>query len=387
MSESVAAFPAVEHFTRAPRTTSSWFDECRMEAEEWLIERLVPRGSYTGIFGRRGAAKSFLALDMACCGARGEPFLGEEVERFGSVYCVGEKKSRFGKRIQAYRISREVERLPVQFRWGVPNLLDEEAVGDFIAELQAARPDFLARGAPLGAVFLDTLSRSLNGANLSDADATGTALNAIQRIIDETGVTVLPLAHVAKAEGSYSQKGAGEWEDAADALIRIDRRDETAALRTVTLTKQSDEADGLAYGFELEIVDVGETPNHRRVTSCVIRQVDLPLSNGASIKLSGGGLIARDALAYLVDRGLTVEAPAWLANKLSLKRGQVVVEVEQWKRRAADMGLSDREDSDTNRRQKWFAAKNKVRDAGLVSIEGDLAIPLGLLGGVRPCPL
>lgn len=384
MSETIVTFPPTEHFTRAPRATASWFEECQMEAEEWLVERLVPRGSYTGIFGRRGAAKSFLALELACCGATGRPFLGEEVERFGSVYCVGEKKNRFGKRIQAYRLSRGIDRLPIQFRWGVPNLLDDEAVGDFIADLEAARADFLARGAPLGAVFLDTLSRSLNGANVSDADATGTALSSIQRIIDETGVTVLPLAHVAKAEGSYSQKGAGEWEDAADALIRIDRKDDAATLRTVTLTKQSDEADGLAYGFELEIVDVGETPKGRRVTSCVIRQVDLPLSNGASIKLSGGGLIARDALAYLVDHDLTVEAPAWLANKLRLKHGQAVVEVEQWKRRAAEMGLSDREDSDTNRRQKWFAAKSKVRDAGLVNIEGDYAVPLGPLGGVRP---
>src|SRR5665213_632391 len=109
MSETIVTFPPTEHFTRAPRTTASWFEECQMEAEEWLIERLVPRGSYTGIFGRRGAAKSFLALDMVCCGAAGRPFLGEAAEKFGSVYCVGEKKSRFGKRIQAYRLSRGID--------------------------------------------------------------------------------------------------------------------------------------------------------------------------------------------------------------------------------------------------------------------------------------
>ena len=97
----------------------------------------------------------------------------------------------------------------------------------------------------------DVIAFGFSRANVSDPDSTGVALNSIQRIIDETGLTILPLAHVAKAEGSFTQKGAGEWEDAADALIRIDRKEE-GALRTVTLTKQSDEADGLAFGFELE---------------------------------------------------------------------------------------------------------------------------------------
>jgi KaiC/GvpD/RAD55 family RecA-like ATPase len=384
MTETGATFPIDERFTQTARATISWFEECQVETEEWLIERLVPRGAYTGIFGRRGAAKTFLAVHMVLCGALGLPFLGEEVERpFGSIYCVGEKKSRFGKRIHAWRLTHKIKRAAVQFRWGVPNLLDEGDVSDFIAEIQAAKPEFIRRRAPLGAVFLDTLSRSLKGANVSDPDATGIALNAIQRIIDETGVTVVALAHVAKAEGSSTQKGAGEWEDAADALIRIDRED-GQALRIVTLTKQSDEVDGLIYGFELQVVDVGTTATGRRVTSCVIRQVDVPLDNGRSVKLSGGARIAKDALAYLVDNHLTVEAPADLTAKAGLKYGQRVVPIDDWKRRSADMGLWDKGDTDANRRQKWFAAKSRVRDAGLVKIEGAYAIPLGPLGGVRP---
>ena len=380
---SPVVIPAEERFLHIPRTSVSWFEECKSEAEEWLIDGLVGRASYTGIFGRRGSGKSFFGIEMVACGARGEPFLGRECERFGSIYCVGEKKARFGKRVEAWRIARAVDRLPVQFRWGVPNLLDEAEVGEFIAELLGARDAFSRRGAPLGMVVLDTLSRSLKGANVSDADAAGTAINSIQRIIDETGLAVCPMAHMAKAEGSTSQKGAGEWEDAADSLIRIERPDD-GALRVVTLTKQSDEADGLEMGFELETVQVGTSPKGRSVTSCVVRTVDSPLYNARASKLSPGAMIASEALTYLVDNFLTVEPSARVVRDAGLRLGQRVVEVDRWKARALELGLCDREDSDTNKRQKWHVAKTGLIKAGVVKVEGDYAIPLGALGGVRP---
>lgn len=350
------------------RVNTSWFEEVRVEAEEWLIERLVPRRSYTGIFGRRGAAKSFLALDMANCGALGLPFLGEPCEAFGSLYCVGEKKSRFGKRIEAWRLSRGIKRAPVMFRWGVPNLLSGAEVGDFIAELHRLRPGFAARGVPLGAVFLDTLSRSLKGANVSDPDATGIALNAIQRIVDEASVTVLTLAHMAKAEGAMSQKGAGEWEDAADALIRIERK-EGEALRTVTLAKQSDEADGLAYGFELEVVDVGETPKGQRITSCVIRQVDLPETRDKRDKLAPDLKLIMQAFNACMDAGQT--EPVSLVP--GVPPGRAGVRRDALKTRVQAMGYADADEKpetvrrSLNRDLKKLLGLGRLREhAGLI---------------------
>lgn len=376
----LATLPRAEIFaSTAPAAISSWFEECTVEAEEWLVDGIVPQRSYTGIFGKRGSAKSFFALDLACRGALGLPFLGQDAERFGTLYCVGEKKGRFGKRVQAWKQAHDVARVPaaVCFRWGCPNLLDEEAVSDFIAEVNALRPEFQRRGAPLGVLILDTLARCLKHANVSDADAAGSAVEAIQRIVDECGVTVIPLAHVAKSEGATTQKGAGEWEDAADALIRIDRKDQEP-VRTVTLTKQSDEADGAAYAFELEVVEVGTSPKGRRVTSCVVREVDPPVNNAPGKRLSGSARIAAEALGYLIDNHLTRLAP----SLPGLKPGTHAVLVEDWRERAGTMGLWEEGDSATNRRQKWHQAKVKVRDAGLVRIEGEWAIPLGALGGV-----
>jgi hypothetical protein len=354
---------------------------CTVDEEEWLVERILPRRSYVGLFGRRSTAKSFIAIELAARGAIGQPFLGEATETFGTLYCVGEKRARFGKRIKAWMIANGAAGVPrgVLLRWAVPNLLDAAEVAAFIEDVEHLKADFAGRGAPLELVIIDTLARALKHKNVSDADAAGIAIEAIQKIVAACGVTVLAVAHVAKTEGSATQKGAGEWEDAADALIRVDRRD-GERIRTVTLTKQSDEADGLAYGFELEVVDVGETKRGRRVTSCVIRQVDLALETGPNApakKLTGAGLIVAQALAFLVDNFLTHPAPPLPG----IPRDARAVKLDDWKARAGEMGLWDQEDTPTNRRQKWHTAKLKCRDAGLVRIEGEWAMPLGPLGG------
>lgn len=362
----VEAFPGAEEFIATkPSVTSSWFEECVVEAEEWLIERLLPRKAYAGMFGRRGGAKTFLALHMAACGATGTPFLGEETETFGTVYCVGEKKARFGKRIVAWRERfNKGKALPVGLllRWGVPDLLDAGAVEDFIAEVNGLRPEFNRRGAPLGLVIFDTLARCLKHANVSDADAAGTAIENIQRIVEGCGVTVVPLAHVAKAEGSSTAKGAGEWEDAADSLIRIDRKD-GEKLRTVTVAKQSDEADGGAYGFELEIVDVGISPRGRTVTSCVIRQVDLPPDagqNGRFAKLGAQAELVMRAFAGLEEAGHSGVVPP----VPGVKPGTRGFHMDDLRAAAYEAGLQSatkpHADAPKAEQNKWMEARKKA---------------------------
>lgn len=383
MVEAITQFPVAEAFAKAgPEIQSCWLEEVTTEPEEWLVERLLPRRSYTGMFGRRGAAKSFLALHLACCGALGEPFLGEEVERFGTLYCVGEKKARFGKRVEAWKLANNRNRIPmgVRLRWGVPNLLDDAEVEAFIQEVSDLKPAFAQRGAPLGLLAFDTLARCLKHANVSDPDAVGTALEAMQRIIDRCGVTVMPMAHMAKSAGSESQKGAGEWEDAADALIRIERKDDKSPLRIVTLTKQSDEADGLAYGFELEVVDVGATPRGRRVTSCVVRQVDLPESDGTRTKpVSAPMAMVLAALGQLEDAGQTRD----MGHVRGVKPGTRGVTHEALREAAYDKGLNrpsmPAEDAPQKQKTQWAdtrrkafqRAVEKLIEARKVRVEGD----------------
>ena len=362
----------------------AWVEDVRPDDEpEDLIQGILPKRGYVGLFGRRGTGKSFAAQDLVFRGAIGLPFLGRECERFGSIYCVGEKRARFGKRIEAWRIANpDQPPPPVCIRWSVPNLLDYDAVGVFIAEAVALQADFARRGAPLGVIVFDTLARCLKHANVSDPDAAGTGIEAIARIIAECGVTVIPLAHTAQAEGSFSVKGAGEWEDAADALLRIDRKD-NEPVRTLTVAKQSDDADGATFAFELDVIDLGATTTGRARTSCVIRATALEALQPASKKLRGPALIAGEALQFLFDHGVTHPTPPFPGIPGHWR----AIRMQDWRERAFTTGLVVEGDTAGNRRTKWSRAIAAAKEAKLVRIEGEWVIPLRPLQGVSPAPL
>ena len=287
----------------------TWFADVTLGSEEMLIERNMPARAYVGdVRAALGGAKTFLGVEMAARGALGQPVLGEAViQPFGSLYCVGEKQSQFAKRVEAWRLANEKTGLPqaLRVRWTAPNLLDPNEVGSFIAEVNALKPAFEARGAPLGAIWLDTLARSLKHRNVSDPDAAGEAIEAIQHIIEACGVTVVTLAHIAKAEGASDAEEAPANGKMPPTRWCSSRRKGTERLRTVSLAKQADEADGLAWAFELEVVDVGQTPSGRRVTSCVIKQVALPDSGtfGHVPRLTQPDLLVLTALGRLLDAG------------------------------------------------------------------------------------
>lgn len=296
-----------------PKVKGYWAEEATVEAAEWLSEGWIPARAFVFIYGKHGSAKSFLALEWALRSSCGMDWFGNETpEAFGTIYCVGEKKSRFGKRLVAWQREngREKQAPGVYVRDGCPNILDPDDLADFITEVNEMKRDFDRRGAPLKAIILDTWARSLGGADPSDAGAANQANEAVQRIIDETGCTVIPIAHVAKTQGSDSIKGAGEYGDAADAYIFIERNP-GQRLRTVTLGKQSDGEDGLKFCFEPDLVEVGTDARGKPITSIVLRQVDLePGQNKMSPKVEPRLKNIVRCLSMCLDAGQTENVPA-----------------------------------------------------------------------------
>lgn len=318
--------------------TWSWSEECEAEVEEWLVPGMIPKRSYVLLYGRRGAAKSFVALDIAQRAAAGAPVFGRDVERFGTVYFVGEKKSRFGKRVKAWEVHHGRTRQPVVIVWGCPNLLDPASVAEAIKLIHTIRPLMAERGVKLELIVFDTLIRALKGANDSDFEVAGKATEAIQRIIDECAVSVMPTHHMAKAADANTARGAGVWEDAADSIIRIERK-EGEKLRKLQLTKQSDEADGLEWGFELQVVEVGTSPRGKPITSCVIRPVDLgdvPTAR-KSVRLSPAGQKLMQAFGRLLGDGHACQAPLHIPG---VKMGMQAVTLNQFREKSYEVGLS-----------------------------------------------
>lgn len=311
------AFTTPEIFSHKPTFIGTWGHQLPVEPAEYLVEGLIPRRAYSLIYGRRGSAKSFFVTHMAYTGALQMSFLGHEVaDRFGSVIFVGEKKARFGKRPRAWLKANghEGTLVPVLVVEGVPNLMDPDSVEQCIAYLNdVARPMMEDVGVPLEAVFFDTLARCLPGHSVSDQAVASQAVESIERIVKEARLSVIPIAHIAKAATNQdaTAKGAGEWEDAAEAVVRIEREGQ-AEIRTVTNTKQSDGPEAMAAAFLLDIVTLGQSKRGRAIDSCVIREADIPEFSGTRARapsLSADALAIDQAISRMMAEGQTVPVP------------------------------------------------------------------------------
>lgn len=372
-------FGTVHHFPLVERFRGSWASDVTFTSEEWLIHGIIPARSYALLIGRRGSAKSFLALEAAFRGACGSNFFGQKCEKFGTIYFVGEKKGRFGKRVRAWIQASGKPDPAVMIVDKVPNLLLDQDVDDVIAFIERQKEAFESRGAPLGVVMFDTLVRSIGGANDSDFEVAGHATEAIQRIIDATGITVMPLHHMAKSLDQTTARGAGVWEDAADSIIRIDRKP-GADVRTVTLSKQSDEADGLEFGFSLEVVDVGMDDRGRSVSSCIIRKCAVPDPVVGSLvktpKLSPASTMIMSAFNRMMNEGPKHPAP----KVAGVHGGMQAVTPDDLRQKAYDIGLGgpppedgandkDRAKFADNRRKAFSNGLSGCISAGLLRTE------------------
>lgn len=369
-------FGTVHRFPIVERFKGEWASQVTYTADEWLIHGIIPAASYALLIGRRGSAKSFLALDIAFRGACGSHFFGQKCETFGTIYFVGEKKGRFGKRVQAWiKASRQPDPA-VMIVPRVPNVLLEADVDDVIAFIERQKPHFERRGAPLRCIMLDTLVRSIGGQSDSDFEVAGTATEAFQRIVDATGVTVMPLHHMAKGLDQNTGRGAGVWEDAADSIIRIDRKP-GEDIRTITLSKQSDEADGLEFAFGLDVIEVGQDPQGRVVSSCIIRKAALPDPGGFGLtktpKLSPAATMIMSAYNRLMNEGPKHPAP----RVPGVHGGMHAVTPDDLRQKAYDIGLGGpppEESADAKAKGKHSDNRRKAFTNGL---EG--ALTAGLL--------
>jgi hypothetical protein len=345
-----------------------WPEQATVEEAEYLVEQWIPEKSTIFLYGRHGSLKSFLIVHAALCGALGRHLMGNAIhDAFGTVICCGEKKARFGKRIVAWNKEYDVtEGAGVFTREGCPDLTDEDAVSAFIEEINAMKPDFDRRGAPLKLIALDTLSRALRSGNVSDPTTAQQAINSIQRIVDGTGCTVLCSAHVAKATGSDTIKGAGEFGDSADAYIYVERDRETKVV-TATLGKQSDGPDGLKFGFRFQPVVVGQG-RRGDITSGTIEAAEIPESSGTKrgpTTLSPEAMLIDTAITRLIDEERTVPIPSVPGAPAQGR----AVRMSVLRAKAYDLGLRAGEEPDNPSEQeamrKWEATRKKAFDRAL----------------------
>ncbi|MGT2467420.1 AAA family ATPase [Mesorhizobium atlanticum] len=281
---------------------------------QYLVEDWLTTAGVSVIGGRSSCGKSFLALHLSLCIARGVDFFGLTVRRCGVVYQAGEGGLGLLDRMEAYAQHFKVpEDEDIAFAM-LPGKIDiftkeKKDVDLFIEEVNVFSKAWEEKfGFPAGLVVIDTLKKAAPGIDEISGKDNAVVLDNVSRIERETRCHVC-LVHHTNADGK-KLRGHTSLRDDVDQVILIEHDKETG-IRDAVLDKIKDGEDGRKIRFSLISVPVRtETMGDgttKEFTSCAI----VTVSEGATEEGTGeAGLLGQPDRAPHPDELLRDPGPA-----------------------------------------------------------------------------
>lgn len=262
-------------------------------ANTWLVKGVLPSSGWGLVYGKSGAGKSFVALDLAAHVALGADWNGRRVKRAGVVYAGLEGGADVENRLLALRDSLDglndaslgLTTLPL-------DLLDREDKEALVEEISASSQ---GGDVPIRLVIIDTLARAAGGADENSAAEMTQLVNAAEEIGRELSAFVL-IVHHAPWEAKRP-RGSSALYGAADVILAVEKDGEERSLR---VEKQKAGREGEQWRFELTPVALGEDEDGDPITSCVLRWRQGVTTQRQS-RLSHGATLVMRALNKLVD--------------------------------------------------------------------------------------
>lgn len=231
----------------------SW-DEIQDEPVEWLIEGVIPVGSFTALYGPPGSFKSFHALHIAHCVATGTPWIGREVKNSGAVlYLAGEGFGGIGARIKACKIHHHIEDgAPIYIVRHQLNL--RSSADDFNALMLAVVQLAEETGIEFSLAIVDTLARAFGGGNENDTADMMAFVVSMGKIQEFLHCALMVLHHSGK-DVAKGMRGSSSLLGAVDTELELLRFDDQMK-GVLTVSKQKDGVDNERFGFEMVTVEL-----------------------------------------------------------------------------------------------------------------------------------
>lgn len=253
---------ASQHKPAKPRFSIQFANDIsRIPLAKFRVKHVLPAEGIAAIFGPSGSGKTFLEMLLAFCIASGETFFGKRTVACDVLLVVQEGVAGLPQRIQACQqefgaVSR------IKFLTNPLSLLAPEDVEDLIVAIKAS-------GFSDGVIFIDTFAAAAPGMDENASGPMGLAIAAIKRIQSECGGLVVLVHHSGK-DITRGLRGHSSLHAALDAVIEVSRDGDR---REWKLSKSKDGADGDAFPFELEIVELGTDEDGDPITSCTVKTV------------------------------------------------------------------------------------------------------------------
>lgn len=283
----------------------------RVPPSQPLIEGILDIDTLAVLYGRSGHGKTFVAVDWALSVSTGTWWQRHMVRPGRSLYVISEGVAGMGARKRAWQEQQRVH-IAGEITWLTypPNLFKDGwalALAQYAAELQPSL------------IVVDTLARSMIGADENSAKDMGIVVAGADRVRRASGACVLLVHHTGKNEAA-GMRGHSALEAAVDAAIECRLTDEGAV--EIVTAKQKDRPSG--EKVQLRMVPVGTTGS---VALAEWRGSTEPDELPAQ---------AVDLLAVLaeMDMGDGVASSPWLSTSKMQQRSY-----HRWRKRFLELGL------------------------------------------------
>jgi hypothetical protein len=332
------------------------FETIRLEAEHrnYLVKGLLANTGLAVIWGPPKCGKSFWAADLGMHIALGWNYRGHRVQQATVIYVALEGRDGFPARVEAFRRRHGVENAPFYL---LPTSLDLVAECD---ELIAAIKAQLGKTLP-GALFLDTLNRSLVGSESKDEDM-ARFLAAAERVAQELSCAVVIVHHC--GTDASRPRGHTSLSGAVESQLKVERVSSGEVVVTVELAKDFEE--GSEVVSRLERVELGTDADGDPITSLVVLPVEGPIQRrSVTRKLSPRQQLA---LAAIDECAISSGTPA--PPSLELPARTVVVQLSTWREELYRRGVLDRDAKSP--REEFKRVRQQLQARSLIGVNGEL---------------
>jgi hypothetical protein len=369
IAKEFAADPPKQEDKPKPAKTikiESW-DEIQDEPVEWLIEGVIPKGSFTALYGPPGSFKSFIALDIAEAIATGRSWMGRPVNKTGAVlYLAGEGFGGIGARIKACKLHHQTEDgAPIYIVRHQLNL--RSSAEDFNALMLAVVQLVEQTGMEFQLAIVDTLARAFGGGNENSSEDMGAFITAMGKVQEFLNCALMVLHHSGK-DAAKGLRGHSSLLGAVDTELELLRFDEQMK-GVLTISKQKDGADNERFGFEMVEVEIrpaglGLT---EAVVSLAVQSSDDTHMEPAKASKGNAGKGKNQRLEMLcLEKMVKEHGSAKYIEGLQ----RHAIRLELWRQELwSKMGCTD-EDKGTFK-TAWHRAKQRLIDSGEGAIRDD----------------
>jgi hypothetical protein len=265
--------------TPRPRIRILDIDEIEaLEPPRWLIENTLTTNGLSILWGRSGAMKSFVALDMALCIATGIPWHGKAVVPGLVVYVAAEGAYGLGRRAVGWRRSRGLGQAKPRFKLiPHPVALSSDDLGAMIeAVLKLNERPVL--------VILDTLARTFGAGDENKQADMNAYVTAADKLREATGANVMIIHHSGVHE-ERRERGSNVLRGAADTVIKISRKgDKLDIINEAPEGKQKDAEEFKTIKLRTQKVHFSQADQEQSTLILNLRDEDEPEPDGKGEK-------------------------------------------------------------------------------------------------------